>query len=71
MFFQGLGSTGYPSNQQWIDALNQYLPELYTQGYNFVVSGNQLTITNLTSSPLYNGEQLTLNVGINFNINCN
>ena len=71
MFFQGLGSTGYPTNQQWIDALNEYLPELYTQGYNFVVSGNQLTITNLTSSPLYNGQQLTLNVGINFNINCN
>lgn len=70
MFFQGLGPTGYPTNQQWIDALNQYLPSLNGQGYSFVINGNQLTITNLTSTPIYDNQVMTLNVGINININC-
>jgi len=70
MFFQGLGQDGYPTNQQWIDALNQYLPSLNNMGYGFVIEGNQITINNLTSNPIYNNQVMTLNVGINININC-
>jgi hypothetical protein len=71
MFFEGLGPNGYPTNQQWIDALNQYLPSLNNMGYGFVIEGNQITINNLTSNPIYNNQVMTLNVGINININCN
>ena len=70
MFFQDEGPDAYPTNQQWIDALNSYLPQLNSLGYGFTISGNQLTITNLTSVPMYNEQVLSLNVGINFNINC-
>ena len=69
-FFDGVGPTGYPTNQQWEDALNQYLPQLYPYGYDFVIEGNQITITNTTSTPKFNNETLKLNVGINININC-
>lgn len=69
-FFQGLGQNGFPTNDQWKNALNLYLPQLYNYGYNFSIDGNQLTITNLTSVPNYNNQILTLNVGINIDINC-
>ena len=71
MFFQGLGPEGYPTNQQWLDALNEYLPNMYNYGYNFVINGNQITVTNSTSTPVYNNQTMSLNVGINIDINCN
>lgn len=70
IFFQGLGPNGYPTNAQWIDALNLYLPELYNYGYSFVINGTELTINNITSIPKFNNQIMTLNVGVNININC-
>ena len=69
-FFQGLGQNGYPTNEDWKKALDAFLPQLYNYGYNYTINGNALTITNLTSIPKYNDEVLTLNVGINIDINC-
>lgn len=71
LFFQGVGPNGYPTNQQWLDALNTYLPQIYNSGYGFTINGNEITITNLTSTPIYNNQLMTLNVGINIDINCN
>ena len=69
-FFQGFGQNGYPTNEDWKKALDAFLPQLYNYGYNYTINGNALTITNLTSIPKYNDEVLTLNVGINIDINC-
>ena len=69
-FFEGEGPDGYPTNEDWINALYSVLPQLYNFGYDFEIQGSQLTIFNTTSIPEFNDETMTLNVGINFNINC-
>jgi hypothetical protein len=72
-FYTGVGSDDVPTDQQWIDALNTYLPQLYSQGYTFYIdpNDNTVTITSNTSTPNYVDETFTLNAGTNIQINCN
>ena len=44
---------------------------LYDFGFTYFLNGNVLTITSLTCEPRNLNETLSLNVGINIDINCN
>jgi len=70
-FYNGYGYTDVPTNSQWRNALIDYLPTLYDYGYTYFLNGNKLTITNLGCVSQNLQETVTLNVGINININCN
>ena len=69
-FYMGYGMTDVPLDSQWRNALINYLPEIYNYGYTYFLNGNKLTITNLSPLPQNMAETVTLNVGINININC-
>jgi hypothetical protein len=71
LFYTGYGLTDVPSNRVWRNALIQYLPLLYDFGYTYYLNGNFLTITSLTCTDRNIGEILSLNSGINIDINCN
>jgi hypothetical protein len=71
LFYTGYGLTDVPSNRIWRNALIQYLPLLYDFGYTYFLNGNFLTITSLTCTDRNIGEILSLNSGINIDINCN
>ena len=70
LFYTGYGMGDVPTNTQWRNALINYLPQLYDYGYTYFLNGNTLTITNLTCSTENLEETISLNVGINININC-
>jgi hypothetical protein len=69
-FYSGYGYTDVPTLAMWRESLNQYLPLLYNYGFTFFINGNELTITSLTCTQKNINETLTLNVGIQININC-
>jgi hypothetical protein len=69
-FYTGYGSSDVPTDSQWRNALINYLPELYNYGYTYYLNGNTLTITNLACLTQNIVDTVSLNVGINININC-
>ena len=69
-FYTGYGISDVPSNTQWRNALINYLPQLYNYGYTYYLNGNTLTITNLSCLTQNMVDTVSLNVGINININC-
>jgi len=70
-FYVGYGSTDFPTNSDWKNALVGSLPELTQYSLGYYLNGNILTINNLTLTAMNLGELLTLNVGINLEISCN
>jgi hypothetical protein len=69
-FYIGYGQSDVPTNTQWKDALITSLPQLSQYSLGYFLNGTMLTISNLTMTPLNLGELLSLNVGINIEINC-
>lgn len=69
-FYVGYGYTDVPTNTMWRNALIEYLPLLYDYEFTYFLNGNLLTVTSLTCTQQNIGEILTLNVGIQININC-
>ena len=69
-FYTGYGISDVPTNTQWRNALINYLPQLYNYGYTYYLNGNILTITNLSCLTQNIVDTVSLNVGINININC-
>jgi len=69
-FYNGYGMTDVPLDSQWRNALITYLPQIYNYGYTYFLNGNTLTITNLSCLPQNMKDTVSLNVGINININC-
>lgn len=69
-FYNGSGITDVPTNINWINTLNQYLPQLYDYGYDYYLNGNKLLINSLTCESQNINETLSLNVGIRITINC-
>jgi hypothetical protein len=69
-FYVGYGYTDAPTNIMWRNALIEYLPLLYDYGFTYFLNGNILTVTSLTCTQRNINEILTLNVGIQININC-
>jgi hypothetical protein len=69
-FYTGYGLSDVPTNTQWRNALINYLPQLYNYGYTYYLNGNTLTITDLACLTQNVVDTVSLNVGINININC-
>jgi hypothetical protein len=69
-FYSGFGQNDVPTNTQWKDALINSLPQLTPYSLGYFLNGTMLTITNLTMTTRNLGELLSLNVGINIEINC-
>ena len=70
LFYFGFGYTDVPTTTQWRLALIDYLPQLINYGYTYSLIGNILTITNLNCLDNTSISSVSLNVGINININC-
>ena len=69
-FYRGYGITATPSDTQWRLALIQYLPQLINYQYAYVLNGNTLTISNLLCLEDTTPTSVSLDIGINININC-
>jgi len=70
-FFTGYGNQDYPSNTDWINALNQKLEYLYQNGLNYYIDENNvLTVSNTTCYDDFTDKKLTVNVGVDIQINC-
>lgn len=70
-FYTGYGNNDYPTNLQWISALNQKLEYLYQEGLNYYIDENNvLTVSNTTCYDEFTDKTLTVNVGVNIEINC-
>jgi hypothetical protein len=70
LFYTGYGMSDVPTSNQWNDALENYLPQLYNYGYTYFQNGNTLTISNLACLTQNVADTVLLNVGINISINC-
>ena len=69
-FYTGYGMSDVPTNTQWRNALINYLPQLYNYGYTYYLNGNTLTITDLACLTQNTVDTVSLDTGINININC-
>jgi hypothetical protein len=69
LFYTGHGPNDVPTNNDWKVALNNALPSIVQYNLNYFLNGNNLTITTLTSSGQVLNQNITLNVGIQLNIN--
>ena len=71
-FYKGFGISASPSPTQWRFALIDYLPELNNYGYEyeFIGGGSFLKITGLGCLGTITTNSISLDVGINININC-
>lgn len=69
-FYVGYGYNDFPTNTQVINEINQKLQALHNYGLNYFFSGNVLTISNSTCYDDFTNKILSLNIGINIQINC-
>jgi hypothetical protein len=69
-FYYGFGITDVPTPEQWRFSLIEYLPNLTNYGYSYLLKGSELTITNMECLTENITSLVSLNVGINININC-
>lgn len=70
LFYTGYGILDGPTDTQWRLALIQYLPQLINYQYAYVLNGNTLTISNLLCLEDTTPTSVSLDIGINININC-
>jgi len=69
LFYTGHGPNDVPTNNDWRVALNNNLPSIIQYNLNYFLNGDNLTITTLASSGQNLNQNLTLNVGIQLNVN--
>lgn len=70
-FYTGYGNLDYPTEQDWFNALNTYLDSLYEHGLNYSLNNGQLIISNTSCYDEFTDKTLSVNIGVNVNINCN
>ena len=71
IFYIGYGMQDYPTFIEWINALNSKLQYLYQSGLNYSIdSNNILTVSNTGCNDDFTNKTLTVNVGVNIEINC-
>jgi len=70
-FYNGIGSTDFPNNNQWVNALENTFDNLLTSGFSYNINEENQTITvfNNNCQPIF--DEFQLNVGINFEVFCN
>jgi hypothetical protein len=73
-FFNGIGLSipqiSYPTESQWLTALESQLDDLILYGLDYTISGDTVTISTITCDNLNLNSEFKINVGINFTINC-
>lgn len=70
-FYTGFGLNDVPTESDWVNALNTYLPQLSNFGMYYTIQNEEVSIYNLTCSPNYPNKVIEINSGINFQIVCN
>jgi hypothetical protein len=73
-FFDGYGlnnSDSFPTQSQWVSALQTYLPQLNNYNLNYYISNSILYVQNLDCGQDFLNQTFNLNVGINFSLACN
>lgn len=71
LFYTGYGNQDYPTNSDWITALNDKLQYLYQSGLNYNIDSNDiLTVSSTSCYDDFTDKTLTVNVGVNIEINC-
>ena len=72
-FFDGYGigiPQSYPSQSEWLTALQTQLDTLINYGLDYIISNNQVTVYTITCDGLNLNSEFKINVGINFTISC-
>lgn len=69
-FYTGIGPLDVPTSTTWVNAINNYLPNLLNYGMDYLVSGNTLYVSNSGCEPYFTNKQIQLNVGLNLTISC-
>jgi len=69
-FYEGYGPNDFPTNQQWISAVESTLSTLYQEGLNYSINGNNITVSNIGCNNDFTDKILQINAGINIDINC-
>jgi hypothetical protein len=74
-FYTGYGDSDYPSSQEWLDAVEEKLGALKNSGLTFTLdrissSNNILTVFNLDCDSNFRDKTLSVNVGVDIEINC-
>lgn len=70
-FYTGYGIYDIPTNDDWLNALENNLETIYQYGMNYNVNSNRIIISNSGCEELFTNKTLSVNVGINVSINCN
>jgi hypothetical protein len=70
-FYTGYGLGDVPTQTQVLDAIDLKLETLYQHGLNYYFAGNTLVVSNSTCYDDFTNSTLSLNIGINIEINCN
>ena len=74
-FFDGVGiglpeGISYPSQTEWLTALQTQLDTLINYGLDYIISDNQVTVYTITCDGNNLNSEFKINVGINFTISC-
>lgn len=70
-FFQGVGLNQYPSDTEWVTALEEAFQSLQTSGYGYNIDTQTEEIVVFNNNCQPNFDDLQINVGINFQVYCN
>lgn len=69
-FYDGYGIDDVPTQDNWLDAINDSFPVLNDQGYTYYLTTDKITLSGFECSSPNQKKQANLNVGINIKINC-
>ena len=69
-FYTGYGGGDYPTNTQWLDAVNTSLSTIYQEGLEYSINGNIVTLSSIGCEGGFTNKTLQINVGVNINISC-
>ena len=69
-FYVGYGGNDVPTNQIWINGIEDSLQYLYQDGLYYTLNGSLLTISNIGCNNDFTDKTLQVNIGVYVNINC-
>ena len=70
LFYTGYGAGDYPSNQQWLTAVENSLSTLSQDGLDYSINGSTITVSNIGCNNDFTNQTLQINAGVNISINC-
>jgi len=69
-FFTGYGLLDAPSENEWINAVDSSMTNIYEQGFDYDIEEDVLILTSIGCTPKNRNKQVQLNVGLDFSISC-